>query len=107
MGRKLGRIPVETANSGIHDEFGDLENTTQDADLFIKSPELAGTMKNINTVSGNFGAASSDFQTKFHAFLYPLPCVGWKCHLKTDFEIVKAAGSLAEPAYWLRQLILP
>lgn len=79
---------------------GHLDKAITDTDSLISSPEVSGSIKHFNSISGNFDLASTDFQKKFHAFLYPPTCKGFKCQIGNDIEILKTASQFAEPAYW-------
>lgn len=98
--------PVVTASGQKLDaELDALHTATLDVDGFINRPALAATVAHVDTMTGNFALASTDFQTKFHALLFPAPCVGWKCKIGRDIEYVKVGSQFIEPAFYLRQLI--
>ena len=89
-----GFIPIQTG----------LSKTIFDADSLITSPDLIGTLHNFNTTTYNIGQTTGDFQSKFHAFLYPPICKGFKCHIGQDINDVRIGSQFAEPAYWAYQL---
>jgi hypothetical protein len=90
--------------TGLSSETTELHQATTDLDSFITSPDLNRTVHNFDTVTYNLGQTTGDFQTKFHQFLFPPPCKGFKCDLAKTFTIIKTGSSLAEPAYWGSQL---
>lgn len=83
----------------------ELDKSAFDLDATITSPDVTKTIHNFGVISNNFGDMTTDANTKFHAFLYPPKCYGFKCNVVKDFEFVKAASSLAEPGYWVEQLL--
>lgn len=66
----------------------------------LSDPDLLGTIHNSSVITANLGATTGDFQAKFHDFLYPPPCKGFKCDLKKAYETVKVGSYFSEPAYW-------
>jgi hypothetical protein len=80
--------------------YTDADASIKQFDALLDSPDLATALHGGATTATNLGLMTGDAQTKFHAFLYPPPCVGWKCHIKTVYETVKVGSTFAEPAYW-------
>ncbi len=80
--------------------YADADQSFNHFNSLLTSPDLTGSIHNFNTISYNLGSTTTDFQTKFHDFLYPPPCKGWKCKIKTGFEILKTGSELLEPAYY-------
>ena len=84
--------------------YADSDKSVRDLDALLSSPDLNAAIRNTSTVTYNLGQTTGDFQTKFHDFLYPPPCKGWKCHIKTGYEAIKIGSQFAEPTYWGWQL---
>ena len=80
--------------------YADSDKSVKDLDALLSSPDLNAAIRNTSTITYNLGQTTTDFQTKFHSFLYPPPCVGWKCHIKGIYEGVRIGSQFAEPAYW-------
>jgi hypothetical protein len=78
--------------------------TVDDADRFINQPALTATVENFRVTSGNLAATSTDFQTKFHAFLFPPPCKTKRCKIARLWPYIHGGAEMAEPAYWGWQL---
>lgn len=80
--------------------YADADQSFNHFNTLLTSSDLTGSIHNLNTISYNLGETTTDFQTKFHGFLYPPPCKGWKCYIKTGYETIKVGSSLVEPAYY-------
>lgn len=80
--------------------YADTHQAIMNFNLLLASPDLVAAIKNSATITNNLGQTTADFQTKFHAFLFPPPCKGWKCHIKDGYEALKIGSQFAEPAYW-------
>jgi hypothetical protein len=91
---------THTVIAGFTPIQNNLDKTILDIDQFIISPDLTGTIHNVNTTTGNLAASSTDFQNKFHSFLYPPPCKGIRCHIGEVIQGIKLGSEFAEPAYW-------
>lgn len=91
----VGFVPLEN-------EF---DKAAYDLDDLVTSKDVSGTIHNFDVISGNFGSMTTDANTRFHAFLFPPPCHAFKCHLIQGYTFVKDASSLAEPAYWIQQIL--
>jgi hypothetical protein len=98
--------------AGLQPVEAQAADTLHEAQAFIRSPDIADTAHNVNLataniagISKNLDATSTDFQTKFHALLYPPPCKGFKCQIGRDIEYVKVGSQFVEPAFYLRQLL--
>jgi ABC-type transporter Mla subunit MlaD len=59
---------------------------------------------NAATITGNLGATTTDFQTKFHVFLFPPPCKTFGCKVKRTWPYIKGGAEMVEPLYWGQQL---
>jgi hypothetical protein len=80
--------------------YADADQSFNHFDSLLTSSDLAGSIHNFNTISSNLGQTTTDFQTKFHSFLYPPPCKGFRCYIKTGYEAIKIGAQLAEPSYY-------
>lgn len=85
--------------------LGTTTGTVSDVDKFVTSRDLFGAVKNLNATTGQFALMSTDAQTKFHAFLFPPPCRGWKCRIGQTINDVRIGSQFIEPAFYLRQLL--
>lgn len=84
--------------------YADGDASIKQFDALLASPDLTTALHGGAVTATNFGLMTTDAQTKFHDFLYPPPCKGWKCHIKTVYETVRVGSQFAEPAYWGWQL---
>lgn len=96
---------TDTVINGFVPIQSKLDKAIFDADGLITSDDLTGSMHHFNTISGNFALASGDFQTKFHSFLFPLPCPkgfskGFTCNAGKYINDVRIGSQFVEPAYW-------
>jgi hypothetical protein len=73
-----------------------------DADAAVRG--LFPLEANAATITGNLGATTTDFQTKFHVFLFPAPCKTFGCKLARTWPYVRGATQMVEPLYWGQQL---
>jgi hypothetical protein len=80
--------------------FVDTDTALKNFNTLLVSPALNDTLINADTITTNLGKTTGDFQAKFHDFLYPPPCKGFKCDLKKIYETVKIGSQFSEPAYW-------
>jgi len=80
--------------------YADSDASMKSLDALLSSPDLNATIRNSSTITYNLGQTTGDFQNKFHTFLYPPPCIGWKCHIKTGYEIISNGSKFVEPVYW-------
>jgi len=105
----MGQVEIATnafnqnESSFYHQEdqlYSDSEDVVHNLNTLLISPDLNGAIHNANTITYNLGETTGDFQNKFHAFLYPPPCKGFRCDLKKGYEAVKTASYFSEPAYW-------
>ena len=97
-----GIVPLENE---IDTEAVALQKSTRDFDTLLVSPDVTGALHGFNVTSNNFAATSTDFQTKFHAILFPPPCQGKFCFVIKAWPYIKAGAELSEPAYYFSQLI--
>ena len=80
--------------------YGEADQAFNHFNILLTSPDLSGSIHNFNTISYNLGNTTTDFQTKFHDFLYPPPCKGFKCWIKTGYETIRIGSQLMQPAYY-------
>lgn len=80
--------------------YSDSEGAVKNLDTILTDPDLTETIHNSSVITANLGKTTGDFQVKFHDFLYPPPCKGFKCDLKKVYETVKVGSQFSEPAYW-------
>lgn len=85
-------------------ELDALLKTTTSANSLVSSPDVLGTVHNLNTVSYNIGNSTADFQTRFHAILFPPPCKKWGCVWKYAWPVIKDGPALGESIYWTKSL---
>lgn len=65
--------------------------TVTDFDELIRSPQIPATLISVQHVATNLDATTSDFQQKFHLFLYPAPCHTLGCKLRRTWPYIKGA----------------
>lgn len=80
--------------------YTDTDQAFNHFNTLLTSSDLSGSIHNFNTISYNLSNTTTDFQTKFHDFLYPPPCKGIKCWIKTGYETIRIGSQLMEPAYY-------
>jgi hypothetical protein len=80
--------------------FTDSDSAVKHFDTLISSKDLSDAIHNGSVITGNLGQTTGDFQTKFHAFLFPPPCHDFKCRLLKGYTFVRDASSLLEPTYY-------
>jgi hypothetical protein len=80
--------------------YADSDGAAKSLNSILTSPDVYGTLHNVDTITTNLGQSTTDFQNKFHDFLYPPPCTGFKCWVKKTYTVVKVASDFTEPAYW-------
>jgi hypothetical protein len=80
--------------------YSDSEDVVHNLNTLLISPDLNGTIHNSAVITANLGQTTGDFQNKFHQFLYPPPCKGFKCDIKNFYETLKVGSELLEPAYY-------
>jgi hypothetical protein len=80
--------------------YADSDGAAKNLNSILTSPDVYDSLHNINTVTANLGQSTTDFQNKFHDFLYPPPCAGFKCWVRKTYETIKVGSDLLEPAYY-------
>ncbi len=80
--------------------YADSDGAAKSLNSILTSPDVYDSLHNVNTVTANLGQSTTDFQNKFHDFLYPPSCKGFKCWIKNGYEAVKVGSDLLEPAYY-------
>jgi hypothetical protein len=80
--------------------YADADGAANRLNVILTSPDLYDSIHNVNTITSNLGQTTTDFQTKFHSFLYPPPCKGFKCWVKNGYEAIKVGSDLLEPSYY-------
>ena len=80
--------------------YADTDQAFNHFNVLLTSSDLSGSIHNFNTISYNLSSTTTDFQTKFHDFLYPPPCKGFKCWIKTGYETLRIGSQLMQPAYY-------
>ena len=93
---------VGTAVGSVSTAAKGLLPLESDADAAVKG--LLPIEANTAIVSGNLGQTTADFQTKFHVFLFPVPCKTFGCKVKRTWPYVKSGAEMVEPLYWGQQL---
>ena len=80
--------------------YNDSDAAVNHLNSLLTSPDLSATIRNTSTITYNLGETTGDFQTKFHSFLYPPACKGFKCWIKNGYETIRVGSELVEPAYF-------
>jgi hypothetical protein len=75
------------------------------ADAIASNPNIPKLFDNTQTITANFGSMTTDANLKFHALLFPPPCVGWKCHIGETINDIRIGSQFIEPAYYFRELL--
>lgn len=79
--------------------------TGNDLDKRLSDPNLAAFEYHLAGMSISWDKTSSDFETRFHAILYPPPCHGFGCVTTKLWPIIKETPAFGQGAYWTEQLI--
>lgn len=79
--------------------------TGNDLDARLSDQNLAVIEYHLAAMSSSWDKTSSDFQTKFHAILFPPPCHKFGCVVKYAWPVLKEAPAFGEGTYWTRELI--
>lgn len=82
-----------------------LQRDSDDLDSLIRRPTIGQTIDNTATISHNFALTTTDFETRFHAILYPPPCKTFGCKMAKAWPIIREVPALGESLYWTDQLI--
>ena len=105
----LGQVEIAANNFDKNEDhfyqqedqlYSDSDDAVKSLNALLSSPDLNQALQNTDTITDNLGKTTTDFQNKFHTFLYPPPCVGFKCHIRTIYETVKIGSQFVEPAYY-------
>lgn len=73
-----------------------------DFDALLKQKSLSDTLDSIAQTSHHAAQISGDFDTRFHALLFPPPCRTFGCRMsKYVWPAIKDAGALGEDSYWI------
>jgi hypothetical protein len=76
-----------------------------DLDKLLRSSGLNQTIAGLGVTSTNMGAITGDFETKFHAILFPSPCKTFGCRLtKEIWPAARELPSLGQALYWTHAL---
>jgi hypothetical protein len=113
----LGTINISATR--VPSLIDNVNKIATDADGKINDPHVAAFMANLEPLSNNavaisgnvagitknFDATTTDFQTKFHTWLYPTPCKTAACKWGKVFKFAADISKFSEPAYYSQQLI--
>lgn len=80
--------------------YADADQSFNHFNTLLTSPDLTESIHNFNTISYNLGQTTTDFQTKFHSFLYPPACHGFGCFMKKSYNTIRVGSQLVQPAYY-------
>ena len=94
------------------DLFNDVHGTFTDFNGYMRSQamqtftaDIARTARGTADTTEQWAAISTDFKTRFHALLFPPPCLTFGCKLARTLPIIKDGLSMGESGYWVEQLI--
>jgi len=79
-------------------------STVGDADNLFTSPDVKRRLSNFAGMTANLDASTGDFQTRFHALLFPKPCATFGCRLARAYPYIKGAAEMGEAGYGTSQL---
>lgn len=99
--------------------LGNINKIAVDTDTKINDPHVAAFIANLEPLSknavsitgssaviaGNFAATTTDFQTKFHEWIYPTPCKTTVCALGKIGKFILDVSKFSEPIYYTQQTI--
>jgi hypothetical protein len=84
--------------------FEQVEATIKQIDTVMADPNIQKLIFNATQVTGNLAATTGDFQTRFHAILFPPPCLTFWCKFARIYPYIKGAADMGEAAYWTHAL---
>lgn len=77
-----------------------------DFDRLVTNPALAETIGHANETTAHLDEATGDFQTRFHALLFPAPCKTFGCRMsRYVWPALKDGAALGEAGYWTASLL--
>jgi hypothetical protein len=102
---------VNDPNTGIKPIMVSTNKTINDIDFYATDPHVRKFVDNLDPLSVNMVAitgntagitknldeTTNDFQTKFHTWLYPVPCKTASCKWAKVFKFAVDASKFAEP----------
>ncbi len=96
---------IDATVKGLQPGEAAMERSMQDFDALLRSPEIPATLQAAQQVTRNLDATTTDFQQKFHVFLFPAPCRTFGCKVRRSWPYIRGAVQMVEPLYWGQQLV--
>ncbi|MGC9198826.1 MAG: hypothetical protein ACP5E5_07790 [Acidobacteriaceae bacterium] len=96
---------LDTTAKGVQPDEAAMQRSMEDFDALLRSPEVPATLEDAQRVTHNLAATTTDFQQKFHVFLFPAPCRSLGCKLRRTWPYIRGAAQMVEPLYWGQQLV--
>ncbi len=95
---------LDASAKGLQPDEVAMQRSMEDFDSLLRSPAIPATLEETQRVVGNLDATTTDFQEKFHAFLFPAPCRTFGCKVRRSWPMIHGALEMVEPLYWGQQL---
>lgn len=96
---------IQGAADDLNEPIDQGNSALKHVDAMLTAPDLVDTLHSIKAATASGAHISAEADKKFTALVDPPPCTGKWCWAKKTYGIAIGAGKLAEPAYWLEQLI--
>ncbi len=96
---------ADAAIEGMQPTEAQATRSMADLDALIRDPAIPEALKSVQETTANLDATTSDFQKKFHQFLFPAPCKTLGCKIGRAWPYIKGGAEMVEPLYWGQQLI--
>ena len=95
---------LDASAKGLQPDEAVMQRSLQDFDSLLESPEIPAALEETQQVTHNLDATTTDFQHKFHAFLFPSPCRTFGCKVRRSWPMIHGALEMVEPLYLGQQL---
>ena len=78
----------------------------RDIDSLVTDPQLTDAVGHWNETTAHLAASTGDFQTRFHALLFPAPCRTFGCRMsRYVWPALRDGAALGEAGYWTATLL--
>lgn len=92
--------------AGVQPVLASSARTMNDFDRMATDPQLGETIGHLNETTAHLAETTGDFQTRFHALLYPPPCRTFGCRMsRYVWPALRDGAALGEAGYWTASLL--
>ena len=97
---------AQTALAGVPPVLASGARAMNDFDRMVTNPQLYETIGRLDETTGHLDESTGDFQTRFHALLFPAPCRTFGCRMsRYVWPAVRDGAALGEAGYWTASLL--